>query len=196
MTIEVLQESPPRLAEYGAIPIAFEVSEVFDVSNGADGRLSLVPRRLAKAYVKDYDALSERPENWARHFDTSRWAFFSALADGVRVGGAAVAWQTPQLHMLEGRDDLAVLWDIRVASSRRGQGIGSALFGAAVTWATEHGCRQLKVETQNINTAACRFYTRQGCVLVAANRGAYVELPDEIQLLWYKTLDQQQSQAG
>jgi hypothetical protein len=46
------------------------------------------------------------------------------------------------------------------------------------------------VETQNSNAAACRFYARQGCVLLAANRGAYVELPDEIQLLWYKELEE------
>jgi hypothetical protein len=34
------------------------------------------------------------------------------------------------------------------------------------------------------------------CVLSAANRGAYLELPDEIQLLWYKALDHEQSRAG
>lgn len=27
-------------------------------------------------------------------------------------------------------------------------------------------------------------------MLLAANRGAYVELPDEIQLLWYKELEE------
>ena len=46
----------------------------------------------------------------------------------------------------------------------------------------------MKVETQNVNVPACRFYARQGCVLGAINRFAYPDLPDEVQLLWYKTL--------
>ena len=47
---------------------------------------------------------------------------------------------------------------------------------------------QLKIETQNTNVRACRFYERQGCQLRAIHRAAYPELPEEIQLLWYKDL--------
>lgn len=104
------------------------------------------------------------------------------------MGGAAVAYDTADLNMLEGRTDLAVLWDIRVSSSVRGQGVGSALFQAAEAWATSRGCLQLKVETQSVNVPACRFYARQGCVLEAVHRGVYPQLPSEIQLLWYKDL--------
>ena len=50
-------------------------------------------------------------------------------------------------------------------------------------------CRQIKIETQNINVPACRFYVRQGCVLGAINRHAYPEFPTEVKLLWYKDLD-------
>jgi hypothetical protein len=50
------------------------------------------------------------------------------------------------------------------------------------------GCFRLKVETQNINVPACRFYVKQGCVLGAIHRFAYPEFPDEAQLLWYKDL--------
>jgi streptothricin acetyltransferase len=46
----------------------------------------------------------------------------------------------------------------------------------------------LKVETQNINAAACHFYARQGCTLGGINRFAYPLLPLEVQLLWYKDL--------
>jgi len=49
-------------------------------------------------------------------------------------------------------------------------------------------CRQLKIETQNTNVQACRFYERQRCRLHAIHRAAYPELPEEIQLLWYKDL--------
>jgi hypothetical protein len=56
------------------------------------------------------------------------------------------------------------------------------------TWAQLHGCRQLKIETQDTNARACRFYERQGCRLETIHRAAYPELPEEIQLLWYKDL--------
>ena len=55
-------------------------------------------------------------------------------------------------------------------------------------WAAARGCRRLKVETQNINVPACRFYERQGCVLAEVRRDAYPELPGEIQLLWQKAV--------
>ena len=104
------------------------------------------------------------------------------------MGGAVVAFDTPGLIMLEGRRDLAVLWDIRVDPDHQRRGVGTALFGAAETWSRTRGCRQLKIETQNVNVPACRFYLGQGCVLGGINRFAYREFPEEVQLLWYKDL--------
>jgi len=104
------------------------------------------------------------------------------------IGGATVAYDTPGLDMLEGRSDLAVLWDIRVVPAHRRHGVGAELFKAAETWALERQCRQLKVETQNVNVTACRFYARRGCVLRAAHRQVYPRCPAELQLLWYKDL--------
>jgi GNAT superfamily N-acetyltransferase len=136
-----------------------------------------------------YDAIAgNRPTDWPSRFDLSRWGFFKASLDGVRVGGAAVARPAPDFDMMEGRADLAVLWDIRVAPSARGQGVGTALFEAAAIWASEQGCRELKIETQDVNRGACRFYARQGCVLRGVHHGAYPLFPDELQLLWCKTL--------
>lgn len=189
MRIEVGEEPVTSLEEYASIPIAFEVSVVFDVAEHSDdpGGFVLAERRLDAPYVKDYDSVNgENPRQWARHFDVSNWGLFVARADGKRVGGAVVAFKTPGLTMLEGRDDIAVLWDIRVCTQARGQGIGSALFRMAEAWARARGCKQLKVETQNINVPACRFYARQGCVLVAVHRFMYREFPDEVQMLWYK----------
>jgi GNAT superfamily N-acetyltransferase len=192
MRIEVSEEPIADLTEYARIPIAFEVSQVFDVSVQETPRTGFVlsDRRIDGApYLKDYDAIEgEGPRQWAQRFDLSNWGLFVARIEGRRVGGAAVACDTPALNMLEGRSDLAVLWDIRVAPSVRGEGIGSALFRAVEVWATARGCSQLKVETQNINVPACRFYARQGCVLEGVHRGVYPGLPGEIQLLWYKDL--------
>jgi len=108
--------------------------------------------------------------------------------DGRLAGAAVIAFDAPGVDMLEGRRDLAVLWDLRVAPDARGQGVGSALFRAAEAWTRARGCTQLKIETQNINAPACSFYAARGCVLGAVHKDAYPELPDEIQLLWYKDL--------
>jgi GNAT superfamily N-acetyltransferase len=90
--------------------------------------------------------------------------------------------------MLEGRNDLAVLWDIRVEPRLRGKGIGKTLFEMAEVWAQERHCRTLKVETQDVNPSACFFYLGRGCQLKAVMPGVYKFFPDEIQLLWYKSL--------
>jgi GNAT superfamily N-acetyltransferase len=191
MSVEVSQESIDSLEEYATVPIAFEVGAVFDVAGRGDdgGGFVLTERALDAPYLKDYDAAEgEGPACWAKRFDLSNWGLFAARVEGRRVGGAAVAFDTPGLDMLEGRRDLAVLWDIRVSPGARGQGVGSALFRAAEAWAGARGCRRLKVETQNVNVPACRFYMRQGCVLGAVDPSAYPGLPEEVQLLWYKEI--------
>jgi ribosomal protein S18 acetylase RimI-like enzyme len=181
-------DSTAGLAAYARIPIAFEVSERYEVTVAPDGRVTLTSHALAHPYTKDYDALGDGPLAWPRQFDTSAWAFFLAGEHGAPLGGAAIACRTPGLDMLEGRDDLAVLWDIRVAPAARGSGVGRALFQAACDWATASGFRSLRIETQNTNVAACRFYARHGCVLTAARPGAYPELPEDVQLIWEKAL--------
>lgn len=189
MRVEVSQEPLSSLEEYATISISFEVRLVLDVADTAKSlnEFVLTERSLDIPYIKDYDAINgEHPVQWASRFDVSNWALFVARWEGRRVGGAIVAYNTPDI--LEGRADLAVLWDIRVSPEVRGQGVGVALFRTVEAWARVRGCRQLKVETQNINVPACRFYARQGCVLTAVNRLAYPELQDEIQLLWYKDL--------
>jgi GNAT superfamily N-acetyltransferase len=129
--------------------------------------------------------------NWARRFDVSNWCFLLARDGNEIVGAATVALRTPAVHMLEGRFDLAVLWDVRVLPARRRQGIGTSLFLHAADWARSKGCSQMKVETQNTNVPACRFYARQGCVLGGINRFGYASNPavaHETMLLWYVDL--------
>jgi len=189
--MEIVEEGPAELANYARVSIALEVSEIIDVAEATttSGELIVSRRRLLDPYLKDYDRLpGEGPMGWPQHFDLSNWGLFGAHIDRQRVGSAAVAFDTPRLDMLEGRRDLAVLWDIRVDSKTRGQGVGSALFRAVERWARARGCSTLKIETQNTNVPACTFYARQGCILKEIKRSAYPQLPDEIQMLWYKDL--------
>jgi len=178
-----------NLADYAQIPIAYEVREIMEVVADGRGGFTLSARRLDTPYVKDYDAIrGEGPATWPQRFNLSNWALFAAYLNGRRVGGAVLAFRTAGLTMLEGREDLAILWDIRVSPEVRGQGLGSALFRAAEAWAGAKGCSQLKVETQNVNVPACRFYEAQGCVIGAINRRAYPDLPDEVRILWNRDI--------
>ena len=192
MQVAIREIGVDQLATYAHIPIVFEVGSelrVDAVSSGFGGLL-LTEHPLEQPYVKDYDgyAEDENPTGWPRRFDVSNWAFFLASGGDEAMGGAAVAYRTPGLHMLEGREDLAVLWDIRVRPEDRRKGVGTRLFQRAAAWAKAHGCTQLKVETQNVNVPACRFYVAQGCRLGAIHRYAYAGCPPvarEAMLLWY-----------
>jgi GNAT superfamily N-acetyltransferase len=138
MTIEFTEHDLTDLTEYATITITFEVRSVLDVTEDFEtaGTFILSERHLSVAYVKDYDAIAgERPTDWARRFDLSNWRLFRALLNDVYVGGAIVAVRTPELTMLQGRDDLAVIWDIRVLPKIRGRGVGTALFRKAEGWA-------------------------------------------------------------
>jgi GNAT superfamily N-acetyltransferase len=193
MSLEIRQEAaaPGTLDEHARISIAFVVDRVLDVTlaDGGMGGMVLTEMPVAQPYVKDYDAVDgEGPARWAKNFDVSNWGVISAWRNGTRVGGAVMAFRTAGLFMLAGRDDVAVLWDIRVAPGQRGSGTGSALFKAAEGWAGARGCGWLKIETQNVNTAACRFYQKMGCTLGGIDRFAYPRLPGEVQLLWWKAL--------
>lgn len=187
--VEVGEEPISALAEYAGVSIAFEVARILDVAADVAGGFTLSERALEVPYVKDYDAIAgDAPEQWARRFDLTNCALLVARLNGRRVGGAAVVFDTQGVTMLNGRRDVAFLWDIRVAAEVRGSGVGSALFHAAEAWAKARGCRRLEIETQNINVPACRFYARQGCRLESIDRSAYPDLPNEVQLIWIKEL--------
>jgi GNAT superfamily N-acetyltransferase len=186
MQLTVVEEPMAALTEHAKISSAFTVGSVLDCTESMPG-LPLRERPVVP-YRKDYDAI-ERPVSWAAKFDISKWGLLAAMIGTERVGGAVIAFDTPELQMLEGRTDVAVLWDIRVRHELRRRGAGAALFQAAEDWARRRGCNELRVETQNNNVPACRFYERQECELRYVVPGAYSRLPNEVQLIWVKKLN-------
>jgi len=190
LIVRALEPTEEQLRGYGEIPIAFTVHSRFRVEEiaGGSGGWRLKEEAVRPPFIKDYDEGGDRPLRWAQKRDLSSWVILAALQDSARLGGGVVAWNTPGVDMLEERDDLAVLWDLRIHPDHRRTGIGTRLFDHAAAWARSKGCRQLKVETQNINVRACKFYAKQGCYLGAVHPGAYPEYPDEVQLLWYLDL--------
>ena len=190
MKLDIVLENARSMAEYGSIPIAFLVAGVVDVDVLVASAGSRVESRpIAKPYLKDYDAYPDNgPRDWPSQFDLDRWAIFGAHADGRRAGGAAVALRDGTIVALDGSDDFAVLFDLRVDPSMRQRGVGRSLLSAALEWSAERGVRRLLVETQDVNVPACRFYSKNGFVLDAANPRAYPDLPDETQLLWHRDI--------
>lgn len=176
---------------HAAVPIAFLVEHILEVQlvDHGLGGVTLCEVPVGNPWIKDYDSIKgEGPTRWPRRFDVTNWGLIAAHDGERRVGGAVVAFDTAGLNMLEGRTDLAVLWDIRVHPRARSAGVGSQLFRAAAEWASARGCRTMKVETQNVNVPACRFYHHLGCTLGAIDRFAYPDLSDEVRLIWFKDL--------
>lgn len=190
--IAILEGGPELLGRYARISCAFQVSSIYRPA-AIDGGLGGIALREEPVtpYVKDYDAQGDDPAGWPDRFDLRAWGVFLACAGDGCVGGAAVAIDPPGATGLAGRPDLAVLWDIRVQPGFRGAGIGTALFDRAVAWSRSRACRRLKIETQNVNVAACRFYAARGCRLSAIDFDFYAGVPavaHEVMLVWYVDL--------
>jgi ribosomal protein S18 acetylase RimI-like enzyme len=187
MSLEIREEPIGSLSDHAEIPIAFLVDKILEVSqiDGGLGGIILRESAVDVPYIKDYDAIKgEGPTRWPKRFDVTNWGLITAFQCGTRVGGAVVAFKTPNLEMLGDQSGVAALWDIRIRTELRNSGIGSSLFRSVREWARVRECTQIRIETQNVNLPACRFYARMGCTLESVNRFAYPELPDEAQILW------------
>jgi dTDP-4-amino-4,6-dideoxy-D-galactose acyltransferase len=51
---------------------------------------------------------------------------------------------------------------LAVDSQVRNQGLGHDIILSSFAWFKEHGCKQVRVDTQSANEAACRLYERSG----------------------------------
>lgn len=190
--IALRQADASCLEVYEKIPMIVRVERVLRLEtpqNGLGG-MRLVEEALPRPYRKDLGRYERIPE-LAQRFNLENWGFFLAYDDEKPVGGAIVAARTPGVHMLEGRENLCVLWDIRVAEEYQGRGVGSRLFEAVAEWGRSKGFAEMKIESQNNNVRAARFYAGKGAVLGAMNTRAYQgepEVAEEIQLIWYLDL--------
>ena len=173
-------------AVYDCIPMQLTVKSEYKIEKINRGLGGFVLTETAVApYVKAFD---DGIAQWADMFDLSNWAFFMAFDDDCPIGAATVASRTKGVHMLAGRDDLAVLWDIRVAEAYKHQGVGQRLFDMAKAWTKEQNLAQMKIECQNNNVPAVKFYHKQGAVLSEINEYAYYSEPEyrnETQFIWY-----------
>ena len=185
-------------SEYDSIPMRYNVKSYYKLEkiNSGLGGFTLVECAV-EPYIKDF-CIGDNgiAAQWER-FDLSNWAFFMAF-DGERpIGAATVASRTKEVGMLDGRDDLALLWDIRVDESYKRQGVGQALFDMAVEWSRKQALVQMKIECQSNNVPAIKFYHKQGAELSAideyANYTDYTsynapEFRHETEFIWFLDL--------
>lgn len=187
MDLRIAEEpvTAESLETYARVSIAFTVESRLKVEllDGGFGGMTMSEEAVTPSWIKDYDA-SEHPRRWAEWWDLTNWTMFAAYDGDTRVGGAIMAWDTRGVSFLGRRLDTAALWDLRIAPNYRGQGIGKQLFAMGAEWARSKGCILMKIETQDINVRACRFYRARGCRLGAVDRYAYRIFPGEVQLVW------------
>lgn len=179
--------------DYDRVPMRLVVESVLKIEKNDRGLGGLyLTETPVEPYVRDFClGEDESVVRWAQRFDIANWEFFMAYDGDRPVGAAAVASRTKGVNMLAGREDLAVLWDLRVAEEYKGQGIGKELFRMAADWARSQGLVQMKIECQNDNVPAVRFYHSRGAVLCGIDEYAYHGDPDfghTARLLWYLDL--------
>ena len=90
MTVKIIEETPDVLPEYEKVLIAFRVESHFRVElcQGGLGGLQLIEETVTP-YVKDYDKNEmDRPSQWTKRWDISRWGILSAFMGERRVGAA------------------------------------------------------------------------------------------------------------
>ena len=190
--IEYKQVDMSYFPLYDKIPMIVNVKSHFKIEKVDRG---LGGFRFVETSVEPYernfclgeDACVGRWKRW----DLSGRAFFMAFDGEHPIGAAAVASRTEGANMLDDRNDLAALWDLRVDCEYKRRGVGRKLFEMVVEWAKAQGLAQLKIECQHNNVPAVRFYHKQGAVLSTVDEYAYYNEPEyrhEIQMIWFLDL--------
>ncbi len=188
MQIIQVNNTTDFLEQYSSVPISFMVNSIFKLSvdESINITFKLEEEPVDIPYIKDYDdEIGGPPVVRVSCFDLDNWVFYGAYDNDRLVGGFLMAHQIPEIHMLEDRDDIACLWDIRIHPDYRRKGLGTKLFKKLISVAKDRKCKFIKIETTNNNVNACNFYKKQGCRPGQINRYAYQAYPDEVQIIWY-----------
>ena len=132
---------------------------------------------MGKFIVRELDSDDGR---WVRRLLVERWGASRLVSRGrVHQGDRLPAFVAEidaervglVTYRIEGDECEVVSLD----SLREGIGVGTALLAAVRSVAREAGCRRVWLITTNDNTAAIRFYQKQGWRLAALHRDALDE---------------------
>lgn len=171
--IRIVREGTERLADYEAVPIAFEVRSKLSLPALKIGRFVEDP---AGPYTKNYDeSKQDRPTALPERLGVENLAVIAAYRNDTRIGGAILYFPS---------EDEAQLIDLRVAPDERHSGIGKRLVQSALSETAHRGIPTLEIETQDTNVVACRFYHSLGASLVWIEPNGYLGFSDEAKLVW------------
>lgn len=95
-------------------------------------------------------------------------ALFLAQKEGAYLGHIAIEKEFVGWAYVE---------DLEVAAAHRGQGVGTALIQKAIQWAKDRSLAGVRLETQDNNLMACRFYLKHGFQIGGVNYLRYHILP-------------------
>jgi GNAT superfamily N-acetyltransferase len=186
--IEIHQVGEEYLSIYDSIPMQVTVNSILEIDEQNSGILGIkLIEKPVNEYVKDLSKY-EVMAGIAKQFDISNWVFLMAFINNKPIGAATALFDCPKVNMLSGRNDISVLWDLRVDDNYKGIGIGTKLLEEVKIWSREKGLKKIKIECQNTNVSACKFYQKSGAYLGAIDKYAYCrdkEIENEIQLIWY-----------
>jgi len=178
------QASLEAIKTYQEVSITFSADMILEfeaIDSGLKGFKAI--EKKVTPFTKNYDDYGLLTDS-LKEFDISNWQLLTILDDDQIVGGALLAFQTTNVNMLGGRDDLVVVWDIRINEAYRHKGLGTALFDEIKSFAREIKATEINIETQNNNIKACKFYASQGAVIKSLKQEAYKDLPEETQIIW------------
>jgi ribosomal protein S18 acetylase RimI-like enzyme len=135
--------------------VAHEKYRVSYTSTPQNTTFNLELVSLAAPYVKHFDPSEED----IRHSQGALQAGWSIGAfDGEELAAIAIAEPQWWNHTLW-------IWEFHVAESHRRMGIGQQLMDRLAERAGPAGLRTMRVETQNTNVPAIRFYRKAGFVI-------------------------------
>ena len=141
-----------------------------------EDELRFKPAELSQPYGKGNECLADELDEYLKKPDRD---CFIALREGKPVG---------QMLLQKYWNNLASIEDIRVSREYRNHGIGKELIRIAIEWSEKKGLKGIRLETQDTNVEACRFYRSCGFKLRGMDRALYSGLnPEkpETALYWY-----------
>lgn len=135
-----------------------------------------------------YDAAVQAVAPYRKAYGFDAEAFASVGPDQLLVVAKIDGQVRGYLLASEGWNRYGVVDDFAIDRPVRGSDLAAQLMDHAVIWAKARGLPGLRLETQNNNVAACRFYRRYGFELGGFDRYLYSALKqprEEVALFWY-----------
>lgn len=114
--------------KYDKNPMLVNVKSILKLEKIKNGFGGILLKEIpTEEYIKDLGKY-EKVAKYSEKFDITNWAFFMAFDNELPIGAVTVVSKKENVNLLDGRDDISVLWDIRVDDRYKKHGVGTKLF--------------------------------------------------------------------